>query len=101
MHRGVEQAMNSGSPQVGKPFGALERLDVEWTYRLSRAALLELVASRSYLITLRREDRVALLDEVRVLLDTHPALTGRDEIDMPYITECSRARLSPVPSPGS
>ncbi len=93
MHRGVEQAMNSANPQVGAPFDALERFDVEWTHPLSRAALLDLVASRSYVITLAPDDRQALLQEVRALLDTHPALSGRDDFDMPYVTECSRGRL--------
>lgn len=94
MHRGIERAMNSDSPQVGEPFGRLERLDVEWTYQLSKAAMLDLVASRSYVITLTSKAREAPLGKVRVLLDTHPALEGRDHIDMPYVTRCSRATLS-------
>jgi len=56
--------------------------------------MLDLVASRSYVITLTSKAREALLGKVRVLLDTHPALEGRDHIDMPYVTHCSRATLS-------
>lgn len=98
MHRGVEQAMNSSSPQVGSPFGAIERLDVPWTYRLTKAAVLDLVASRSYVITLPAEDREALLAEVGVLLDSHPALRGNAIVDMPYVTECSRFGLQEASS---
>jgi len=31
---------------------------------------------------------------VRDLIDTHPALAGRDEITMPYLTQCTRADLA-------
>lgn len=98
MHRGDEQAMNSSSPQVGPPFGAVERLDVPWTYRLTKAAVLDLVASRSYVITLPAEDREALLAEVGVLLDGHPALRRNAVVDMPYVTECSRLSLQEASS---
>jgi len=93
MHSGVDQAMNSNSPRVGAPFGAAERLDVPWSYRLSKAAVLDLVASRSYVITRPPKEREALLAEVGVLLDSHPALQGRATVDLPYVTECSRFQL--------
>lgn len=96
MHRGIEQPMNSSSPRVGEPFGRLERLDVSWTHRLSRTALMDLVASRSYVITLAPEEREHVLASVRGLLDEHPALTDRQYLDMPYVTQCSRVDLSPV-----
>jgi len=64
-------------------FDALERFDVEWAHPLSRAALLDLAASRSFVITLAPDDRQALLQEMRAILDTHPALTGRDDSTCP------------------
>jgi SAM-dependent methyltransferase len=91
MHRGREQHLGSADPQIGPPFGAVERLDVPWRQRLSRAAVLDLVASRSDVIALPPEDRAALLAEVRDLLDSHP----QDELDLPYVTRCSRADLAP------
>jgi len=94
MHRGIEQAMNSSSPQIGQPFGSIERFDVEWTYHLTKGALIDLVASRSYVITLPAQERAVLLSRVRDLIDTHPALAGRDEITMPYLTQCTRADLA-------
>lgn len=52
MHRGAEQDINSRSPHAGPPFGPVERHDVTWTHYLSPDRLLDLVASRSYVITL-------------------------------------------------
>jgi len=101
MHQGVEQEMNSGSPVAGAPFGPIERLDVAWTYRMTRAAVVDLVASRSYVITLPHAEREALLDEVRQLLDGHPQLAGLDAVDMPYVTRCSRARVAGASRPRS
>lgn len=98
MHGGTEQAMNSGSPHVGSPFQTGERTDVPWSYQLSKEAVLDLVASRSYVITRSPEARDLLLAEVRALLDDHPALRGRTTVQMPYVTECSRFRLS-TPTP--
>jgi SAM-dependent methyltransferase len=94
LHRGHEQYMNSGNPDVGSPFGPVERLDVEWIHHLTPGSLLDLVASRSYVITLPPADREALLDRVRDLLGTHPRLAGREDIALPYITHCSRVHLA-------
>ncbi len=94
MHQGTEQDMNSERPHVGRPFAAIERLDVEWTHDVTREALLDLVASRSYIITLTPEEKAAVLDRVRTLLGTHPALAGRNDIQLPYVTRCSRTALT-------
>lgn len=83
----------SSNPQVGPPFGSLQRLDVEWVHRPSPAALVDMVASRSYIITMPDAGRAAVLDGVRDLLRTHPALAGADEVGLPYITRCSRTDL--------
>jgi SAM-dependent methyltransferase len=94
MHRGVVEETNTTDPPVGPPFEPIERLDVEWTYNLNRQTLLDLVNSRSYIITLPDDQRAKLLDDVRELLDRHPALAGRAEIGMPYTTRCSRTQLT-------
>jgi SAM-dependent methyltransferase len=93
MHQGIEQDMRSTSPRIGPPFGPVERFDVEWTYHLKPKDLLDLVASRSYVITLPATERQALDAKVRHLLDTHPALADEQDIQMPYIARCSRATL--------
>jgi hypothetical protein len=79
---------------VRPPFGPVERFDVEWTHRLTPDSLLDLVASRSYVITLPPDEREALLDRVRDLLGTHPRLAGREDIALPYVTRCSRFHLA-------
>lgn len=81
------------NPTVGRPFGPLQRHQVEWRHHMQREALLDLVASRSYVITLSHADRLALLAEVRNLIDTHPALAGADDVVIPYVTQCFRAGL--------
>jgi SAM-dependent methyltransferase len=83
----------SAAPQVGPPFGPLERRDFEWVHHLSPGALADLVVSRSYVITMPAADREKLLNELRQLTRTHPALAGAGEIAMPYVTRCWRTRL--------
>jgi SAM-dependent methyltransferase len=92
---GPQSASNtvSSAPPVGPPFSPVERHDVEWVHHISPDALIDMVASRSYVITLPTAGRAALLGEVRRLTQTHPALAGADDIALPYVTRCWRARL--------
>jgi SAM-dependent methyltransferase len=80
-------------PEVGPPFGPLERFEVGWVYRLSPAALVDYVASRSYVITKPEPQRAAMLDDVRRLLATHPVLAGSELVSLPQLTRCYRADL--------
>jgi SAM-dependent methyltransferase len=80
-------------PEIGPPFASVERHSVDWVHRLSRAEMIDWVASRSYVITLPDERRRGVLGQVRDLLDTHPALAGGDEIALHMVTRCSRADL--------
>jgi SAM-dependent methyltransferase len=80
-------------PDIGPPFGPVERRSVGWVHRLSRDEMTDWVASRSYVITLPDERRGTVLGQVRDLLDTHPALAGGDEIALNMVTRCSRADL--------
>ncbi|MEY9848929.1 SAM-dependent methyltransferase [Streptacidiphilus sp. BW17] len=73
-------------------FEPVERFDVPWTHTLTGDQLVDLVASRSYVITLPDADRETLLAEVRALTRRHPALAGRTRVQLPYVTECYRAR---------
>jgi SAM-dependent methyltransferase len=78
---------------LGAPFGPTETRDFPWTHDIDLDRLLDLVASRSYVILLAGDERAALLDRVRDLVTTHPALAGRDSIPLPYVTQCARADL--------
>lgn len=79
--------------RLGPPFGLAERFETgRWTQTLAPEGLVELAASRSYVITLDSARRAALLAEVQGLLE-RPELAGQVEIELPYITECVRAEL--------
>ena len=79
---------------IGPPFGPVERCDVEWTHRLSRDELIDLAASRSYVITMPDRERAAVLAGVADLADTRLGVAGAGELVLPYVTECYRAELS-------
>jgi SAM-dependent methyltransferase len=79
--------------RIGAPFGPVEVREFPWTHRIGPGQLLDLVASRSYVILLPPDERAAVLGQVRQLMATHPALVGRTEFELPYVTQCARARL--------
>jgi SAM-dependent methyltransferase len=79
--------------RVGPPFAPPEVRDFPWTHRIGRDQLLDLVASRSYIILRPSDERAAILAQVRQLLATHPALVGRTLFELPYVTRCVRATL--------
>ena len=83
----------SRNPPVGPPFGPVERYDVAWANPITTGALVDLVASRSYIIVLSPDEREVVLDEVRAIAASEPAFAaGRAK--MPYVTRCSRAGLT-------
>jgi SAM-dependent methyltransferase len=80
-------------PALGPPFGPAERFDSDgWVQTLTPEGLVQLAASRSYVITLQERSRAELLARVRGLLH-RPELVGRSEIALPYVAECVRAQL--------
>jgi SAM-dependent methyltransferase len=79
---------------IGPPFGPVEHRDVEWTHRLSRDELIDLAASRSYVITMTDQERAAVLAGVAHLADRRLGPAGAGELALPYVTECYRAELS-------
>jgi SAM-dependent methyltransferase len=71
-------------------FGPVERATFSFTQRLDRTGLQELVLSRSYCATKTAAERAPILAGVDRLFDEH-AEDGM--IELPYLTECFRARL--------
>lgn len=72
---------------VRTPFGVVERQDFRWRHPITAEEVVDMVTSRSYVITLEPARREELLVRVRALLDArHPTA-------MPYVTECHRAGL--------
>ena len=78
---------------VGPPFGALERLDTEWSYELTTEQLEDLATSRSYVIGMSPAQREAVLKRVRELAARELARTGATKLSMPYVTQSLRARV--------
>ncbi|MCB0925820.1 MAG: class I SAM-dependent methyltransferase [Mycobacterium sp.] len=75
------------------PFTDVQTREVEWTSYLTRDALIDYVASRSYCITSPAEVRDRTIERVRELLTTHPALVNASGLALPYTTVCIRATL--------
>ncbi|WP_380158763.1 class I SAM-dependent methyltransferase [Kineococcus sp. R86509] len=91
--RGQEQEMRTDTTEVGPPFGAAHRFGTRFEHVTDRAGILDLVASRSYVIVLPEDERRDLLAAVADVLDEHPDLRGRDEVRVPYLTHCTRFTL--------
>jgi SAM-dependent methyltransferase len=89
-HSEAERALRHGFT-IGAPFGETERLEVAWERPMDADALVDLVASRSDIITATPEHRRAVLAGVRELVATHPDLAGRQSFSMPYRTYVFRA----------
>ncbi|MDQ6747360.1 MAG: class I SAM-dependent methyltransferase, partial [Candidatus Dormibacteraeota bacterium] len=85
LHADDQQDLRSAAPAVGPLFGPVARADFAWQHQVTPAELVDLAASRSYVITRPAARRAALLRSVRELLTNHPALAGAMSISMPYI----------------
>ena len=78
-------------PVIGAPFGPMEHHSVRWLYSIAPDALVDLVASRSYVIVMDEPTRRHLLDEVRQIVERWRASTPSAEIAVPYETHSFRA----------
>jgi SAM-dependent methyltransferase len=71
-------------------FGPIERRDFRHEQSLDLTTLLDLVASRSYVITLTDTKRAEVFAAVRRLWSEHPDLASRERAPLPYVTEVYR-----------
>lgn len=78
--------------RVGRPFGPIEEHRVDWVERMPRARFLDLVRSRSHFLTAAPTEQLSVIAAIETLLDTHPDLAGAEELAVPYVTRCFRAR---------
>ncbi|MET8088802.1 class I SAM-dependent methyltransferase [Micromonospora sp. NPDC005220] len=76
----------------GPEFDAIEQREFTHRTTLTPDQLLGMVRTRSYWLTASTEDQRRVERELAELLDTHPALVGRDTIELPYRTLVLRAR---------
>jgi Methylase involved in ubiquinone/menaquinone biosynthesis len=88
----AEEMLAADGVRVGEPFGALEHETWRWTRTLGRGALLDMVASRSYVITATADARARILTAVEDLFDENRRTdeTGAEVVDLPYRTEAFR-----------
>lgn len=88
----AERMIAEGGPVVGEPIGDLERHVWTWTRTIGRDALLDMVASRSYVITAPGDERARILRGVGELFDGASRITGdgAEVVDLPYRTEAFR-----------
>ncbi len=91
---GLEHDRDNATVDLPTEFTDVATHQIQWTNYITRDALIDYVASRSYCITSPAEVRTRTLENVRELLDTHPALINSTGLAMPYITVCVRATLA-------
>ncbi|SLL99762.1 MULTISPECIES: class I SAM-dependent methyltransferase [unclassified Actinoplanes] len=90
LHHHSRQDLDT-APELPAPFAAAERAEFSWRHTLTRDAVLDMIASRSYVIVLPEPERAELLGNVTELLASHPDLADHDDIVLPYVTRCTRA----------
>lgn len=85
------EVMDMEAVEIGPPFGPTETFVAEWYRPMDVDMLVEMAASRSYVITATPRRRREILDGIRVLVENEPGLGH--EFDFPYRTYCFKAKL--------
>ncbi len=65
-------------------FGALHEAEFRHRQQITPEGVVQRVASVSHVAVLPGPEREAVLDEVRAVLATHPAVKGRETVEIPY-----------------
>lgn len=86
----AEIMIDEGGPTIEAPFERVESKTWTWNRPITRAGLLELARSRSYLITAAPDERARIEGELGVFFD-ELGLVGEKSIDLPYKTVAYRA----------
>jgi len=69
-------------------FGELHPAEFRHAQPITPAGVVQRVASVSHVAVLPDKEREAVLDEVRTVLNTHPAVKGRGTVEIPYRVDC-------------
>lgn len=85
------EVMDMSAVEIGPPFGETESFVTEWQRPMDVDLLVEMAASRSYVIAATPRRRREILDGVRRVVEADPHLGT--EFDLPYRTYCYRATL--------
>lgn len=91
---GLPRSPRSTAEAIFDPelFEPPERAEFPHRQIVDAAGLVDVVATRAYVIDLPEPARAALLDEVLDLGGNHPDLAGRARFEMPYATVAVRSR---------
>ncbi|QKJ19078.1 class I SAM-dependent methyltransferase [Microbacterium hominis] len=89
----AERMLAEGGPRLAAPFGRADRAVWRWTNRQTRAVFLDMVASRSHVITAPEAERARILSAASELFDERCRLdgSGLEIVEIPYRTEAYRA----------
>jgi SAM-dependent methyltransferase len=85
------EVMDMSTVAIGPPFGATESFITDWARPMDVDLLVEMAASRSYVITATPRRRREILEGVRRVVEADPHLGT--EFDLPYQTYCYKAAL--------
>jgi SAM-dependent methyltransferase len=85
----AEQVLADGDPQVAEPFGPMKQQQWSWVRPLTRATLLDMARSRSYVITAPAEEKLRIEDGLAGLFDDIGAI-GDATVELPYVTRAYR-----------
>jgi SAM-dependent methyltransferase len=69
-------------------FGAWHETEFRHAQRITPEGVVQRVASVSHVAVLSDPEREAVLGEVRDVLATHPAVRGRETVEIPYRVDC-------------
>lgn len=76
----------TGGPTLAPPFGPVERAEHRWSSRLTVDQIVDLAASRSYVLAAEPDKRAAVLAEVRVIAQEVAQSAADGTVDLPYVT---------------
>ncbi len=91
--QGASGEVVSGDLGISAAFTEPEEFTLEWSTPYSVSDLVDLVATRSYILTAPDQERERLIEQVRRLLATHPETAGHHVVDLPMVTTCIRATV--------
>ena len=91
--QGAEGQVAVASLGISDVFRDPEERVFRWRAPYAVDDIVELVTTRSYILTAPPETRSALTAAVRALLATHPDTAGLSVVELPMVTTCVRAVL--------
>lgn len=96
MGSSIAEDFDTVTPPLAAPLERAEHREFAWVNPVTRAELVAMITSRSYVIAMSDSERATLFTALDELLDTHPDLAGRDRYPLPYVTRVTLARRTPA-----